>query len=116
MNQDQNPTSQIGNTNSETSTDQSGTVATPEWEQIKSKGGLYGFLSTLLFIGFAACLAALFITQNQNFAFGGAGCLAAALWLHQSAQLLHIRALLQKRESNLDPTAKNAKSTEQPSV
>lgn len=69
-------------------------VVEPEWRQIQSKAETFAFLAGVLFVIFIFCMIGTFLSQIFVVGYIGAAALAASLWVYQSAQLLHIRALL----------------------
>ena len=72
----------------------------PAWESIQGKAGNFALVAGLLALLFAILILACFFTGDLRFLAGGAGALATSLWLYQSSQLLHIRALLLKNSEH----------------
>ena len=56
-------------------------------------------MAVLLILAAVVCGLAAFVTGNLVYGGIAGAALAAALWLYQAAQLLHIRALLAKSDA-----------------
>ena len=90
---------------------ESAPVDQPEWAALQDKAGNFSLLASVFALAFVVFALAAFFTGSANLGMIAAGSLGASLWLYQSAQLLHIRALLQKNSP--PPPAAPASSPDQ---
>jgi hypothetical protein len=75
----------------------------PTWLKLQSKAQNFAFFSCLAFLVAIVCALAGFVQGSVVFLSVAGVTFVLALWFYQTAQFLHIRALLEKAASETRP-------------